>query len=160
MKLDLLPYPEYAASLIRKRVSAGALFHDGRGRVVLVEPTYKESWEIPGGAAKAGESPRRTAVREVGEELGIDWQGGRLLVIDYVPANGPMPEGLAFVYDGGVLSDSEVEAIVSTDPEIRSVGLYTMDEVEKLVSPGLAHRIRLGLQAIREGLLLEHEPQN
>jgi 8-oxo-dGTP diphosphatase len=45
------------------------LFRDAAGRVLLVKPTYKNGWEIPGGYVDAGESPRAAAAREVKEEL-------------------------------------------------------------------------------------------
>jgi len=31
------------------RVAAGVLFRDAQGRVLLVKPTYKDGWDIPGG---------------------------------------------------------------------------------------------------------------
>jgi 8-oxo-dGTP diphosphatase len=39
------------------RVAAGVLFRDAVGRVLLVKPTYKDGWEIPGGYVEVGESP-------------------------------------------------------------------------------------------------------
>ena len=33
----------------KKRMGAGVLIRDEQGRVLLVEPTYKQSWEIPSG---------------------------------------------------------------------------------------------------------------
>jgi hypothetical protein len=30
-------------------MSAGVLFFDEAGRLLIVEPTYKPNWEIPGG---------------------------------------------------------------------------------------------------------------
>jgi hypothetical protein len=38
-------------------MAAGILFRDDRGRVLLVEPSYKPNWEIPGGVVEADESP-------------------------------------------------------------------------------------------------------
>jgi 8-oxo-dGTP pyrophosphatase MutT (NUDIX family) len=35
----------------------------------LLEPTYKEDWEIPGGIIEENESPREACKREVLEEL-------------------------------------------------------------------------------------------
>lgn len=136
--MDLLPYAEYAASLNRKRAAAGVLFRDERSRVLLVETTYKRPWEIPGGSVDAGEAPWRTAVREVREEIGLDRPLGRLLVIDHIPADEPMPEGLAFVFDGGLVTEDEVAAIELTDPEIRSACLCGLDDAVALVKPVLA----------------------
>ncbi|ACU35059.1 NUDIX domain-containing protein [Actinosynnema mirum] len=152
--MDLLPYAEYAASLNRKRASAGVLFHAPDGRVLLAETTYKKSWEIPGGAVDAGEPPWRTALREVHEEIGLSLPLGTLLVIDYVPTEEPMPEGLAFVFDGGTISDDEVAELELTDPEIRSVGLFTLDEARPLIDPVLAGRISAALHAIATGTLV------
>ncbi len=44
------------------RVAAGVLFRDAAGRVLLVKPTYKDGWEIPGGYVERGESPHAAAV--------------------------------------------------------------------------------------------------
>ena len=39
------------------RVAAGALIRAPAGRILLVTPTYKDGWEIPGGYVEPGESP-------------------------------------------------------------------------------------------------------
>lgn len=62
---------QYDRELPRKRVAAGVLFFDGDGRVMLVDPVYKDPWEIPGSAVERDESPRDGAAREVKEELGL-----------------------------------------------------------------------------------------
>src|SRR2546427_4897446 len=54
------------------RIAAGVLFRDPDGRVLLVKPTYKAGWDIPGGYVEPGESPKQAALREVREELGIE----------------------------------------------------------------------------------------
>jgi 8-oxo-dGTP pyrophosphatase MutT (NUDIX family) len=149
--VDLLPFEEYAASLNRKRTAAGVLFYDTHDRVLLVETSYKRQWEIPGGAVEAHETPWLTAHREVREELGIDRPTGRLLAIDYVPEDGAMPEGLAFVFDGGVITHQDVAQLTLTDPEILTVGLYDLSEVPTKVKPSLAGRITAALEAVQAG---------
>lgn len=152
--MDLLPFDEYAASLDRKRTAAGVLFRDQQSRVLLVETTYKPEWEIPGGAVEAEEAPWTTATREVREELGITWPLGNLLVIDHIPAHGVMPEGLAFVFDGGLITDAEVRGIESTDPEVRSVALCSADEARSVVKHTLYDRIVVALRAAQSGILI------
>jgi 8-oxo-dGTP pyrophosphatase MutT (NUDIX family) len=149
--VDLLPFDEYVRSLNRKRMSAGLLIRDNADRVLLVEPSYKDHWDIPGGACEAGEPPWRTARRECAEEIGIDRSLGSLLVLDYIPADDRMPEGLAFIFDGGHVSDDEVAALTLTDPEILSVQLLPIDDAAERAKPSLARRLRAALAAAQAG---------
>src|SRR3954467_5168281 len=92
-------------------MGAGTPLSDDQGRVLLVEPTYKDYWEIPGGSVEADESPHAAVVRELKEELGLLVQPGRLLVVDWVPPRPGRTEGLMMVFDGGVLTPSQTEQI-------------------------------------------------
>jgi hypothetical protein len=69
---SVLPPDQYVASLARKRMAATAFLRDGEGRVLLVNPVYKQTWDLPGGAVEAEESPHAACRREVAEELGLD----------------------------------------------------------------------------------------
>lgn len=149
--LDLLPFDEYMRSLNRKRMSAGVLFYDASGRVLLIEPSYKQHWDIPGGTVDADEAPWRTAAREVHEELGLTRPFGRLLVIDYLSTNEHAPEGLAFIFDGGMISESDVQSLTITDPEILSVALCSLDEAIAKAEPTLAKRLAVALEVIKAG---------
>jgi 8-oxo-dGTP pyrophosphatase MutT (NUDIX family) len=91
--------------LPHKRTAATMLLTDPAGRVLVVKPTYKPRWELPGGAVEEGESPRAAARREVAEELGIDRAAGALLALDYASAKGDRTEGLIVVFDGGTIED-------------------------------------------------------
>ena len=73
-----LPRDQYVASLARKRMAASALFRDELGRPLLVDPVYKDPWDLPGGAVEAEESPHAACRREVAEELGLDRSPGRV----------------------------------------------------------------------------------
>ena len=54
-------------------VSAGALIYDRAGRLLILKPTYKSGWTIPGGVMEAdGESPWEACQREVREETGLE----------------------------------------------------------------------------------------
>jgi hypothetical protein len=49
VRIRLLEIGEAVKALARKRMAAGALFRDEDGRVLLVNPTYKPTWDLPGG---------------------------------------------------------------------------------------------------------------
>ncbi|MEV6793642.1 NUDIX hydrolase [Streptomyces sp. NPDC051320] len=76
-------------------MAAGALFFDEAGHVLLVEPTYKDYRDIPGGYVEQGESPLQACVRELREELDITPPIGRLLAMDWALGHGrrqdPLP---------------------------------------------------------------------
>ncbi len=135
-------------------MAAGVLFRDGRGRVLLVEPSYKPNWEIPGGAVEADESPWATATRELAEELGWDRPVGRLLVVDYVRPQDSRPEGVVFVFDGGVLNEADVVGMVFPDAEVLSAAFHTLAEVRGKVKPLLADRLGVALEAVEQGVTL------
>ena len=67
-------------------VSAGALVFDRAGLLVL-KPTYKSGWTIPGGVLETdGETPGDAGRREVAEELGLHIDAGhpaRLACMDF-----------------------------------------------------------------------------
>lgn len=134
----------------RKRMGAGMLFVDERERVLLVEPTYKPQWEIPGGIVEDGESPRAAAIREVREELGLQVEPGRLLVLDWVPP-GPLPDdGLMLIYDGGTLTGAQIAAITLPEAELRSWRWCDPAEAGARLLPVMARRVTVARE-IRRG---------
>src|SRR5579864_6607173 len=99
-------------------MAATAFFRDDQGRVLLVNPVYKETWDLPGGAVEAEESPHAACRREAAEELGLDRPPGRVRAVDRVPSRSQRPEALVVVYDSGVLSHAEIKGIVLGDGEL------------------------------------------
>ncbi len=147
----LLPPDEYVASLARKRMAAGALFRDAAGRVLLVDPVYKEPWDLPGGAVEAEESPHAACRREVLEELGLDRPPGRVLALDWVPSRPERPEGLIVIYHGGVLPAEDIATIRPADGELKGFALVDRDAIAGLVTPLVARRVAACLDAVAAG---------
>src|SRR5215813_13839136 len=102
----------------RKRVSADALLRDSAGQILLVDPRYKPDWDTPGGMAEANESPHQAVRRELKEELGLDIHVGALLCVDWVSPHGPWDDLLAFVFDGGEMSNEQIAGIELVDDEL------------------------------------------
>src|SRR5215204_4332769 len=106
------------AKQARKRVAADVLVRDTSQRILLVNPSYKPDWDLPGGMVEANESPAAAARREVKEELGLDLEIGDLLVVDWVPAHGPWDDSLMFVFDGGTMTRGQAHALQVVDEEL------------------------------------------
>jgi 8-oxo-dGTP diphosphatase len=68
----------YVASLAHKQMAAGALCRDRAGKVLLVDPVYRDTWDLPSGAVEAEESRQASCRREVAEEPGLDRPVGRV----------------------------------------------------------------------------------
>jgi ADP-ribose pyrophosphatase YjhB (NUDIX family) len=68
-------------------VSAGALIFDRAGWLLILKPTYKSGWTIPGGVMEGGgETPWDACRREVAEECGLHTGAGhpaRLACMDF-----------------------------------------------------------------------------
>ncbi|MEU9302189.1 NUDIX hydrolase [Streptomyces sp. NPDC048269] len=137
---------EHEAKMARPRMAAGALFFDETDRVLLVEPSYKDYRDIPGGYVEEGESPRQACVREVQEELGIAPHIGRLLVVDWAPNPGEGDKVL-YLFDGGHLSADDRRQIALQADELRGYDFHNADEVADLTIPRLARRIAAAIQA-------------
>lgn len=136
--------------------AAGALFVDGQGRVLLVEPTYKPGWEIPGGVIEAGETPSAACAREVEEELSLTVHVGRLLVVDWAPH--PKGEKVLFVFDGGLLADATIGRIRLQAEELGAYRFVPPGEIGAWLPPRLDRRITAAIAARADGTIhyLEH----
>jgi 8-oxo-dGTP pyrophosphatase MutT (NUDIX family) len=137
--------------------AAGALFFDDRGRLLLVEPTYKPGWEIPGGVVEHGETPSEACRREIEEELGLAREPGRLLVVDWAPHHGD--DRVLFVFEGGTITDPG-EIRLQPD-ELRSYEFVSPHQAAERLIPRLARRVAeaLGARESGETRYLEHGRQ-
>jgi 8-oxo-dGTP pyrophosphatase MutT (NUDIX family) len=149
-----IPAQQYYAGLPKVIAGAGLILHDDRGRVLLVQPAYRiDSWEIPGGALDPGEDPWMTARRETREELDLDIQPGRLLVVDWMPAQ---PDGrpplMNFVFDGGSITEDDAGRNIRLSAgELTSWRLADTVEQRRLLSPHMARRVQRSADALLTG---------
>ena len=125
------------------QVATGLVFTDTARRVLLVKPTYRDVWHLPGGVVENGESPAGAAVREVREELGLEAEARRMLGVDYRPPT-PGCRGNAhrFLFDGGALTADQLDQIVMPADEVRDWRFVELDDLDDYVIPVLASRIR------------------
>lgn len=140
----------------RPGCAAGALFVDGDRRVLIVEPVYKPTWEIPGGRVEHGETPLEACARELREELGLDLPPGRLLVVDWAPHL--REERLRLVFDGDVLTEEQLDGIELPPDELASWRFLPPEELSAVMEPRLVRRVAAALGAREAGVTayLEH----
>ncbi|WP_238412438.1 NUDIX domain-containing protein [Saccharothrix deserti] len=133
----------------RKRVSAKVVICDRDDRVLLVNPTYKQYWDLPGGMAEANESPIAAAVREVEEELGFITQISGLLLVDWVDAHGPWDDLLVFIFDGGTAYEEDTRRMSVADEEISDFAFFSLDAAEAQLRQDIWLKLSRAMEAKR-----------
>ena len=137
-------------------VSAGALIFDQAGRLLILRPTYKSGWTIPGGVMEAdGETPWDACRREVREECGIEVRGGRLACVDFRPRRPGRPGGIRFLFDCGTADEGTLAAITIAPEEIAEYRLVQLDEALPMLRPPIRRRVRAASRH-RELIYLEN----
>jgi 8-oxo-dGTP pyrophosphatase MutT (NUDIX family) len=130
--------------------SAGAMIFDRSGRLLIMRPSYKRGWTIPGGQIEAdGESPWEACRRETFEECGLTVQRGRLICVDFLRSRADRPGGVRFLFDCGVFADEELSAITLQPEEIVEYRLVELDEAFSRLSGPLRRRVKKAVGAKR-----------
>jgi histidine triad (HIT) family protein len=145
-----LPKPDLNAMLPAKPSASGVVLTDVDGRILIVRPTYRDTWGLPGGGVDGTESPREGCVREIREELGLDLEPGALIAYEHrVNASGV--DSHRFLFDGPVLTQSQIDAIALPPDELSDLRFVTLDEAVALLDPPQARRLQLALEHRGEG---------
>ena len=135
-----VPVTEYV--LPRVPASAGALLHDGSGRILVLKPSYKGGWTVPGGQVEEdGESPWEACRREVAEETGLVVTSGRLACVDFLHPRPGRPGGVRFLFDCGVVTADQRATVVVQADEIENHRWATPAEAADLLSGPVGRRV-------------------
>lgn len=142
--------------------SAGALIFDRRGRLLILKPTYKSGWTIPGGVMEAdGETPWEACQREVREECGLEVRTGRLVCVDFrrprparpggtqprparpggTQPRQARPGGMRFLFDCGAFGKASLRAVVLQPEEISEYRLAALPKALKLLRGPIRRRV-------------------
>ncbi|MER5549191.1 NUDIX hydrolase [Streptomyces sp. NPDC002589] len=136
------------AKQARKRVAADVLLRDAAGRVLLVNPTYKPGWDLPGGMAESNEAPEDAVRRELVEELGLHLTLRGLLVVDWVAPHGPWDDQLAFIFDGGTLDQDQADRLRPRDGELSEAAFVPTAEAGLRLRDRIQRRFEAALLAL------------
>jgi ADP-ribose pyrophosphatase YjhB (NUDIX family) len=122
------------------------MIFDRSGLLLIVNPTYKKHWTIPGGIMEAdGETPWEACRREVLEEVGLVVERGRLAAVDFLRPKRSEPGGMRFLFDCGELSDAALATIKLQESELSEHRLIEPAEALELLSGPLRRRVGAAL---------------
>ncbi|MFC3454788.1 NUDIX domain-containing protein [Amycolatopsis speibonae] len=116
------------------------MLFDDRGRILVVKPTYKRGWGLPGGVIEEGESPLAACERELREELGIAPVLGPLAGVDWIPPRDGRDDANVFVFDGRI-PDELIPAIRLPADELSDCRFVDALGFRELMAPHIARRI-------------------
>lgn len=133
-----------------KRVSAGALFFNEKGEMLVVKPTYKEGWLIPGGSVEENESPREACEREIKEELGLTISITTLLAIDAVGGDSDPLTGIAFTFYGGILTKEQITSIILPKDELSEFRFVAQKNLSDVFPKRKISRYNFCFEALKE----------
>ena len=133
------------SALPKKRLIAHVLMRDVRDRVLLCETQFKKDWELPGGIVEPLEPPRLGAAREVAEELGIELEIGRLLVVDWMPPYLGWDDAIEMIFDGGMVAENDLAYWSLQPTEIKAVALVDLPTASELLTPLAFRRLSIAV---------------
>jgi ADP-ribose pyrophosphatase YjhB (NUDIX family) len=139
--------------------SAGAMIFDGAGRVLILKPTYKSGWTIPGGVMEAdGETPWQACQREVREECGLEVRSGRLACVDFRKPRPGRAGGMRFLFDCGAIDSADLSEIRLQPEEISEYRLADLKTALTLLRGPVRRRVKAASRSDRFVYLEEGRP--
>jgi 8-oxo-dGTP diphosphatase len=124
------------------------MIFDREGRLLILKPTYKSGWTIPGGVMEAdGETPWQACQREVREECGLEVRTGRLAVVDFRRPRPGRPGGVRFLFDCGVFTVASLDTIVLQPEEISEHRMVPLTVALTLLRRPIRRRVKAATRA-------------
>lgn len=128
--------------LPRKRAAAGLLVFF-QGRLLIVKPTYRPEWLLPGGIVEDHESPAACCIRETLQETGLRVSIRHLAAVDFrsAPGNGT-GDSLHFLFTAPDLTPRQVNEIRIPERELEAYQLLDPEDALPLLATHLRKRVQ------------------
>ncbi len=141
---------KFIASLPKKISGAGVLLFY-KGKLLIVNPTYKDYWSVPGGVVEKNESPYEAVMREVKEEINLKIKIKKLLVIEYkgITHTGTT-DTYQFMFLGQELNQALINKIELQKEEISEYKIVDIKKAYALLSPHISRRLKVCMKVIQK----------
>jgi 8-oxo-dGTP pyrophosphatase MutT (NUDIX family) len=138
------------ASASGKKISVGALVLDEHGRLLLVNPSYKDRWDLPGGILERHEDPVAGLVREVREELGVECRVGELRAVDYGRSDWEGAEVIMLTFSA-TLTPADPARFRLAARELLEAAYVEVERAFGMVTPRMSDRLSVALGLVPPG---------
>lgn len=140
----------------------GVLIFNQDNDLLLVKPSYRNTWAWPGGGWDPGESPKATVVRECREEIGVCPVPLLPAFVNYIP---PREDGsldvVHFVFTTHPVENDFLDSLTLQADEIEDIkfvpkaewGNYMKEYRVRAVETYLQHKIGGAMLYLEDGLL-------
>jgi 8-oxo-dGTP diphosphatase len=135
MKEEVYQYP-------KKQMASGAIIYDSYGKILIVKPSYKNCWHLPGGVIEEFESPYSACVREVKEETNLSIVPKKLKAINHLGIESEKVDALVFIFDCGSICQYEKESIRVPAQEIEEYRFIDNREIAQYLDVRMAEIIQ------------------
>lgn len=138
----------YYQNLPKKRAAVGALIFNNKKEILLVKPSYRDYWIIPGGVVEKSESLDQALLREIKEELNliINSKNINLAIVDYRPEkfedNVQKDDSLQIIFDCGIISEKLIKLIKIDNDEIIDFKFLPIGEALGFLSNPIVRRLK------------------
>ncbi len=141
---------DYYKNRPQKMMGSCCIFFNEKNEVLLVKPTYKDYWALPGGGVELNESPMSACIREVKEEVGLNIKNIDFICVDYNPNNGKYnSDSLEFLFFGGILDKNQIKKIKLAKGEIENFKFAPQEEAFLIIGGRLKNRLPVALKLIK-----------
>ncbi|MFD9411563.1 NUDIX domain-containing protein [Streptomyces sp. NPDC059989] len=149
-----IPPEEYVKTIANATSGASLYFTDTTGCPIQLRSVHTaQNWQWPGGHMDHGETPWECAVRECHEETGIVFKGEKklLAVCFYSQGSGRPLNKFEVIFNGGRLTDQQIQAITLDAKEHSELRVHTLEEWEGIMTPVGFARLKATEEARRTG---------
>ena len=146
----------YIESLPKKLVGAACVLMNEHKDILIMKPSYREGWLLPGGPLNEFESPSHGCIRKTMEEAGLTIEGPQLIGVFHSLRRSDDKrryESVHFIFYGGILDENARQEITIESKSFESYKFVTREDAVSMLSFPLNERVKQSLAAMDKGTI-------